>query len=153
MTSDLFTFSRRKYNLYKLLILYWAQSPHSKGALLLYRHVIQKPIMKALDQEEKEEDDQKQHIPIEKEHYVAESYRILDGYNPPILTGSGTGIVDNQINSNNSVSSHGSSSSSDDDSERLKYHREDHQPISTLSTEKQVHKLNFYQNQNNLPIS
>lgn len=144
MASDLFMFSRRKYNLYKLLILYWAQSPHSKGALLLYRHVIQKPTVKALDQEKKEEDDQEQYIPIEKEHYVVKSYRILDGYNPPNLTGSGTGIVENQIDGNNSVSSHGSSSSSDDDSERLKYHQqEDHQPISTLSTEKQVHKLNF----------
>jgi hypothetical protein len=137
-------FSRRKYNFYKLLVLYWAQSPHSNGALLLYRHVIQKPIMKASDQEKKEEEeDQKQHISFQKGRYVVESYRILDGYNPPNLASSGTGIVENQTDGNNSVSSHGSSSSSEDDSERLKYHQEDHQPISTLSIEKEVHKLNL----------
>ncbi|KAI8138587.1 TB2/DP1, HVA22 family-domain-containing protein [Fennellomyces sp. T-0311] len=31
------------YNLYKLAILYWAQSPHSKGASVLCHQVIQKP--------------------------------------------------------------------------------------------------------------
>ncbi|KAI8393524.1 TB2/DP1, HVA22 family-domain-containing protein [Radiomyces spectabilis] len=31
------------YNLYKIALLYWAQSPHSKGASILHRHVLQKP--------------------------------------------------------------------------------------------------------------
>lgn len=31
------------YNVYKLLLLYWAQSPHSCGASILCHHVLQKP--------------------------------------------------------------------------------------------------------------
>ncbi|CAO0792564.1 unnamed protein product [Mucor circinelloides] len=143
MASDLFPFSRKKYSLYKLLILYWAQSPHSKGALLLYRHVIQKPIMKSLerDQEEEEEEEdmrEEQHLSIEKKQHHVESYRIIDGYSPPNLTTSCEG----QNDGNNSVSSHGSSSSSnssDDESERLKYHQQQgHQSLNSLSNEKEV---------------
>lgn len=143
MASDLFMFSRKKYNIYKLLILYWAQSPHSKGALLLYRHVIQKPIMKSLDQEQEEEDieDKEEHISVEKEQQRVESYRIIDGYSPPNLMAS----CETQNDGNNSVSSHGSSSSSnssDDESERLKYHQQqDRESLSSLSNEKEVQAL------------
>ncbi|KAK4510743.1 V-type proton ATPase subunit G [Mucor velutinosus] len=141
MASDLFMFSRKKYNLYKLLILYWAQSPHSKGALLLYRHVIQKPILKSLDQEQEEEEDKEEkesHLSIEKEQQRIDSYRIIDGYSPPNLMTSCEG----QNDGNNSVSSHGSSSSSnssDDESERLKYHQQqERQSLSSLSNEKEA---------------
>lgn len=147
MASDLFMFSRKKYNLYKLLILYWAQSPHSKGALLLYRHVIQKPIMKSLDREQEEEDGEEEeeniaeekHITIKNEQHGIESYRILDGYSPPNLM---TSYNEGQNDGNNSVSSHGSSSSSNssgDESERLKYHQQqEHQPLTSLSNEKEA---------------
>lgn len=40
--SDL-TLLLPKYNVYKLLLLYWAQSPHSFGASVLCHHVLQKP--------------------------------------------------------------------------------------------------------------
>ncbi|KAI8075474.1 TB2/DP1, HVA22 family-domain-containing protein [Gilbertella persicaria] len=66
--SDLFLFSRKKYNLYKLLILYWAQNPHSQGSTLLYRHVIQKPLKEQAVQSPKES-----------------SYQYLDGFQPPSL--------------------------------------------------------------------
>ncbi|CAO3678285.1 unnamed protein product [Rhizopus stolonifer] len=35
--------SKRKYNLFKLFILYWLQNPHSNGASLLYKHILLKP--------------------------------------------------------------------------------------------------------------
>lgn len=144
MASDLFMFSRKKYNLYKLLILYWAQSPHSKGALLLYRHVIQKPIMRSLDREQEEEEEdieEEKHLSTEREQHHIESYRIIDGYSPPNLMASCEG----QNEGNNSVSSDGSSSSSngsDDESERLKYHQQqEHQSLNGLSNEKEVQTL------------
>ncbi|ORZ16898.1 TB2/DP1, HVA22 family-domain-containing protein [Absidia repens] len=45
------------YYIYKLVILYWAQSPHSNGATILYQRVLQKPE----DEEEEQhcEDEQK----------------------------------------------------------------------------------------------
>ncbi|KAL9547006.1 hypothetical protein MBANPS3_006379 [Mucor bainieri] len=140
MASDLFMFSRKKYNLYKLLVLYWAQSPHSRGALLLYRHVIQKPIMKSLDQEQEEEEETEEeaHTSTVKEQQRVESYRIIDGYSPPNLMASREG----QNDGNNSVSSHGSTSSSnssDDESERLKYHQQqEHQSLNTSPIEKEA---------------
>ncbi|KAI8089558.1 TB2/DP1, HVA22 family-domain-containing protein [Halteromyces radiatus] len=52
-SSDLLLFFPN-YNIYKLFILYWAQSPHSKGATILYQHVLQKP-------EDQDEEQQYQH--------------------------------------------------------------------------------------------
>ncbi|KAF1803820.1 TB2/DP1, HVA22 family-domain-containing protein [Mucor lusitanicus] len=120
MASDLFMFSRKKYNLYKLLILYWAQSPHSKGALLLYRHVIQKPIMRSLDREQEEEEEdieEEKHLSTEREQHHIESYRIIDGYSPPNLMASCEG----------------------QNEERLKYHQQqEHQSLNGLSNEKEA---------------
>ncbi|KAG2198985.1 hypothetical protein INT47_013169 [Mucor saturninus] len=75
---DMVSVSRRKYNLYKLFILYWAQSPHSKGAELLYRHVLQKP------QEEKREEEC-EGIEVTRKETV---YSYMDGYQPPHLLAS-----------------------------------------------------------------
>ncbi|KAG1143163.1 hypothetical protein G6F37_010207 [Rhizopus arrhizus] len=78
--SDLRLLSKRKYNLYKLFILYWLQNPHSNGASLLYQHVLLKPQRK-----EKEEQDT-----IIQQQQDENSYKYLDGYIPylPPPTGS-----------------------------------------------------------------
>ncbi|KAG1448296.1 hypothetical protein G6F46_011249 [Rhizopus delemar] len=78
--SDLRLLSKRKYNLYKLFILYWLQNPHSNGASLLYQHVLLKP-----QKEEKEEQDT-----IIQQQQEDNSYKYLDGYIPylPPPTGS-----------------------------------------------------------------
>jgi hypothetical protein len=100
-------YSRKKYDIYKLLILYWAQSPHSKGANLLYRHVIQKP-----------ETEPRQDTPTKEEAIVSiqtkETFKYLDGFQPPHL-----------MSTHQSSSSSGSSSSSEED---------DHQPIIDTTT-------------------
>ncbi|KAL0088073.1 TB2/DP1, HVA22 family-domain-containing protein [Phycomyces blakesleeanus] len=63
------------YTLYRLAILYWAQSSKAYGASLIHRHVIQKP--------EDEDDDVPALSPSSRSHVVNElSYRILDGYQP-----------------------------------------------------------------------
>lgn len=129
MNSDLFMFSRKKYNLYKLLVLYWAQNPHSRGAYLLYKYVIQKPVE---EEEEPEEETRPAYIEQEKK----ESYRLIDGYTPPNI----------QNQSNSSVSS-------DDDSIGSHHHTEEDQSIHiTLSSQKEVsltpmltlHMINLY---------
>ncbi|KAG2228406.1 hypothetical protein INT48_001414 [Thamnidium elegans] len=82
MKLDFVSLSKKKYNLYKLFILYWAQSPHSKGADLLYRHVLQKPT-------NDENDDQE---------IVGYSY--LDGYSPPNLLNSTSSDDEDSVKSN-----------------------------------------------------
>ncbi|KAI8644593.1 TB2/DP1, HVA22 family-domain-containing protein [Parasitella parasitica] len=135
MASDLFMFSRKKYNFYKLLILYWAQSPHSKGALLLYRHVIQKPDSKASDRGEEEEEKKERLVLFGKNQHV-EMYHILDGYSPPNLIAPTSSMAENQNDGGNSVSSN----SSDDDSLGLKYHQlENHRSTTSLSNKKEVY--------------
>ncbi|CEP07260.1 hypothetical protein [Parasitella parasitica] len=139
MASDLFAFSKKKYNLYKLLILYWAQSPHSKGALLLYRHVIQKPDSKASDRNE-EEERKKEQPPILGKKQQLEKYRILDGYGPSSLIASTSTIIENHNDSDNSVSSSSSSNSSGDgDPLGLKYHHEDHHSTYSILNEKEMY--------------
>ncbi|KAG0190271.1 hypothetical protein DFQ28_002278 [Apophysomyces sp. BC1034] len=103
------------YNLYKLLILYWAQSPHSRGAYLLYRHVLQKPrydddsVQEEKGQQQQQQPQQQQqqqqyyYNPIPPKMRNDEnlaltvdsslneidsdvtSFRVLDGYTPPSL--------------------------------------------------------------------
>lgn len=88
MTLDLITFSRKKYNLFKLFILYWAQNPHSDGANILYRHVIQKPpVIKQVEKKEELhiKEKEKKEEEEEEEHTIAIGYSYLDGYNPPNL--------------------------------------------------------------------
>jgi hypothetical protein len=70
-------YSRKKYDLYKLLILYWTQSPHSKGANLIYRHVIQKPKKYDTPTEEEEE----AIVAVQPK----ENFRYIDGFQPPHL--------------------------------------------------------------------
>ena len=70
--------SQRKFNLYKLFILYWAQNPHSNGAQVLYRHVIQKPV-------KKEEEKVEQGVIEVKTEEPSTGFSYLDGYNPPNL--------------------------------------------------------------------
>jgi hypothetical protein len=122
MESDLFLFAtttRKKYNLYKLFILYWAQNPHSNGSQLLYRHVIQKPEGLEKKEEEAEVKEikkvdisssnivlyQEQQAEEEEEQHTISiiGYSYLDGYNPPQLL--------SHLNNDN----HTSSSSSDED--------------------------------------
>lgn len=74
MKLDIMSVSKRKYNLYKLFILYWAQSPHSKGAQFVYRHVLQKP--------------QSPEQAVLKETVKESAYSYLDGYQPPHLLAS-----------------------------------------------------------------
>ncbi|KAI7907202.1 TB2/DP1, HVA22 family-domain-containing protein [Cokeromyces recurvatus] len=93
-TSDLFMFSKKKYNLYKLLILYWAQSPHSKGAFLLYQHVIQKPL-------EKENSGQELMTAYSIKGEEKERFRYLDGYMPPDLLSNHLGSSVSSSSSNN----------------------------------------------------
>ncbi|KAI8992273.1 hypothetical protein BDB01DRAFT_847664 [Pilobolus umbonatus] len=75
MEKDLIPFNRDKYNLYKLLLLYWAQSPHSNGASLLYRYVLQKPANPS-------QPELIQPMPMDMHK---KEYRYLDGYTPPNL--------------------------------------------------------------------
>lgn len=92
MNLNLFLFSEKKYNLYKLFILYWAQSPHSNGAELLYRHVLQKP-----PQTEKEEEKH-------KEETISTGYSYMDGYNPPnLLVSSNSSDDDDSVQSSNLI--------------------------------------------------
>lgn len=102
MKSDLFMFSRKKYNLYKLLTLYWAQNPHSKGAYLLYKYVIQKPIL----QEEEEESHSYMDDAPKKE-----SYRIIDGYTPPPIAPSNSSSEEDEEEEQQSTTLHISLSS------------------------------------------
>lgn len=97
MESDLFPFSRKKYNLYKVFILYWTQSPHSNGAQVLYRHVVQKPNKKEEEEKTKErvgleiiklEKEEQEVEEEEEEHTISIGYSYLDGYNPPKLLSS-----------------------------------------------------------------
>jgi hypothetical protein len=97
--------SKKKYQLYQLFILYWAQNPHSNGASILYRHVIQKPHEEEEEEEEEEkikeeqivvqqEEQEQQHqvqqslvlkLRQEQEEEIIKPYSFLDGYTPPNL--------------------------------------------------------------------
>lgn len=114
--SDLFMYSRKKYDLYKLLILYWAQSPHSKGSRLLFRHVIQKP-------ESNTREDTPAKDPADPHTIVAiqpkEAFKYIDGFQSPHL-----------MSTHQSSSSSGSSSEEDD---------HQNQPVTdTTASEKEV---------------
>lgn len=106
-------FSTKKYNFYKMLVLYWAQNPHSKGAYLLYKYVIQKPLI-----EEEEEEEEEETYKVEEKK---ESYRIIDGYIPQQQL---------QQQQSNSISS------SDDDS--ITEEQQDQSIHITLSSQKEV---------------
>lgn len=92
MKLEYVTMPKHKYNLYKLFILYWAQSPHSNGAELIYRHVLQKP-----DQEDEKIVSQPNKNPDQQE--ITSGYRFLDGYTAPNLLNSNSSDDDDSIQS------------------------------------------------------
>ncbi|KAI8982355.1 hypothetical protein BDF20DRAFT_912528 [Mycotypha africana] len=148
MLSDLFLLpAKKKYNLYKLFTLYWAQNPHSKGAYLLYKYVIQKPpvhtskesssstLTSSFDREfkqiltESNEDLRAQPTVLAKteeekhnelsiyihrdERPSVNSYRYLDGFEPPNLYSDNRNISNDNSSSSSSSSSSNSTSSVD----------------------------------------
>ncbi|CEG83978.1 hypothetical protein RMATCC62417_17838 [Rhizopus microsporus] len=90
---------KRKYNLYKLFILYWLQNPHSNGASVIYKHVLLKP-------SKEEEDHSNKDLVMQP---VNSSYRYLDGYISPLP----------QADNNEDSSTDSSNSSISDDNEHL----------------------------------
>ncbi|KAI9030811.1 TB2/DP1, HVA22 family-domain-containing protein [Phycomyces nitens] len=69
------------YTLYRLAILYWAQSSKAYGASLIHRHVIQKPE----DEDEDDEEEVPALSPCTKHPTDNLSFRILDGYQPSLI--------------------------------------------------------------------
>ncbi|KAI8081053.1 TB2/DP1, HVA22 family-domain-containing protein [Thamnidium elegans] len=100
MKLDFVSLSKKKYNLYKLFILYWAQSPHSKGADLLYRHVLQKPT----NDENVANNNNNNKEEITKEYNEDDQeivgYSYLDGYSPPNLLNSTSSDDEDSVKSN-----------------------------------------------------
>lgn len=85
------------YNLYKLIILYWAQNPYSNGAAVLCRHVLQKPIY---EDDEKEESDKRQH----HHDYDYDDYT-QQPTSPPVYTIPGATVDDSASSSSSATSS------------------------------------------------
>lgn len=88
------------YNLYKLIILYWAQNPYSKGAAVLCQHVLQKPIY---DDDEKEESDKRQ------QHDYYDYNNDYQSSSPPVYTIPGGATVDDCASSSSSSATSSSS--------------------------------------------
>lgn len=99
MKLDFVSLSKKKYNLYKLFILYWAQSPHSNGADLLFRHVLQKPTAEenVTNSNDKKKEITKEYVEDDQE-IVGYSY--LDGYSPPNLLNSTSSDDEDSVKSN-----------------------------------------------------
>ncbi|GAA5806816.1 hypothetical protein MFLAVUS_000164 [Mucor flavus] len=99
MKLDFVSLSKKKYNLYKLFILYWAQSPHSNGADLLFRHVLQKPTTEenVTNSNDKKKEITKEYVEDDQE-IVGYSY--LDGYSPPNLLNSTSSDDEDSVKSN-----------------------------------------------------
>ena len=83
------------YNLYKLVILYWAQNPYSNGAAVLCQHVLQKPIY---DDDEKEASDKRQ------QPYYDDDYNSQPSF-PPVYTLPGATFDDDASSSSSSATS------------------------------------------------
>ncbi|KAI8059522.1 hypothetical protein BC940DRAFT_313625 [Gongronella butleri] len=78
------------YNLYKMVLLYWAQSPHSNGAMLLYQSILQKPEDDDDMYEQEHDDDMYQHQhQHQHQHEPSKEYRhtpLFDDNNEEELT-------------------------------------------------------------------
>lgn len=79
--------------------MYWAQSPHSKGADLLYRHVIQKPTNEEDEQEEEITHSINKQV-IKEYSEEDQGYSYLDGYSPPNLLNSTSSDDEDSVKSN-----------------------------------------------------
>ena len=100
------------------MILYWAQSPHSDGASLIYRHVIQKPQNRQRREEENKKKEVEECTTTNGSEASVMPYRYLDEFQSP--------TVDHHEDTFHcSKDNHSSSSSSSDDDSIGSTHQHD----------------------------